>query len=213
MIGSQKGFFVTLEGIDGSGKSTLAKNIQFYLQKKNIPHRLTAEPTQNDIGKLIRRMLKQSKQDSLHSLTELFLFSADRTLHIQEMIQFLNQGIWVICDRFIDSTLAYQGRDEKLLKIVYTIGEVLFDLLKPNITILLDIEPEHSLHRIDGREKDFYEQITYLRQVRERYLEQAMDEKSRIKVINGNQHPETVADLAIRAINEAQGQLISARRI
>lgn len=213
MKNKQKGLFITLEGIDGSGKSTLASKIEAYLTQNQIPCFLTAEPTQGDIGIMIRNMLKKRNQQELHALTELFLFSADRTVHIQEMIHYLNQGFWVICDRYVDSTIAYQGRDENLLKIVYTISGVLFDLLKPDLTILLDIGPDDSLHRIDGRVKDFYEQATYLKKVRERYLEQALEEKDRIRVVNGNQKPDTVAKLAFIAIEEARRQTASARGV
>jgi dTMP kinase len=201
MIKRKRGFFVTFEGIDGSGKSTLLRQIQVYFEQRNIPVFITAEPTDSSIGRLIRELISSNNNSSLSALTELFLFSADRSEHIQTMQRQLDCGKWILCDRYVDSTIAYQGKDEKMLKAVYTINNLLCDMLSPDITFLLDVDPEEALKRIEGREKDSFEQIDYLKGVRERYLRIAHNDEHRIVILDGSMTPDQVASEAIQAIN------------
>jgi dTMP kinase len=202
MINTHKSYFITLEGIDGSGKSTLIKKLESYLiqqQKKVI---VTAEPTQSSVGRFIREFLSEKADYELNPLAELFLFSADRALHIDEIKNYLSRAYWVLCDRYVDSTLAYQGKDLKNIKTVYTISKVLLDILRPDLTILLDSDPEKSLRRIDGREKDYFEQMDFLKDIRKRYLELSRDESDRFVLIDGNQDPDIVEKEAIRHIDQ-----------
>lgn len=202
MKASKMSCFITLEGIDGSGKSTLIKKLETYLIKQQKRVFVTAEPTQSGIGKFIREFLSEKAPYELNPLAELFLFSADRALHIDEIKSYLAKAYFVLCDRYVDSTLAYQGKDVKNIKTVYTISKVLLDILRPDLTILLDIDPEKSLRRIDGREKDYFEQMDFLKDIRKRYLELSRDEGDRFVLIDGNQDPDSVEKEAIRYIDK-----------
>ncbi len=118
MIKMSKSFFITIEGIDGSGKSTLITKLEKYLIQQQKKVFLTAEPTSSPIGRFIRNFLSPEQEYKSNFLAELFLFSADRALHVEQLKGYLSQAYWVLCDRYIDSTLAYQGKDEKNLKTV-----------------------------------------------------------------------------------------------
>ena len=192
--------FVTFEGIDGSGKTTLSESLNELLLHQGISVQLTSEPTTMSIGVLIRKLLKSNNNNKLDSFTELLLFSADRSMHVSKIQQWLHQKKWVLCDRYVDSTSAYQGEDAKLLETVYTISNVLWDRLKPDMTILLDIDPESSLQRINGREKDYFEHLDFLTKVRKRYLDIAKKEPNRVYLLDGNKNPSELTQKAIDAI-------------
>lgn len=201
MIKMSKSFFITIEGIDGSGKSTLITKLEKYLIQRQKKVYLTSEPTSSIIGKFIRTYLSPEKAYQSNFLAELFLFSADRALHVEQLKTYLSQAYWVLCDRYVDSTIAYQGKDEKNLKTVYTICQILLDILRPDLTILLDVDPEKSLHRIDDREKEYFEQMELLKDIRSRYLDLARLNSDRIVLIDGNQSPDKVESEAIKCID------------
>lgn len=163
-----KGLFIVFEGIDGSGKSSLARALHEYLSDKNIPSILTAEPTSDTlIGKTLRAYLKDSSVDES---TMALLFAADRVEHVKEIKKLLDEGITVICDRYIYSNFAYQGEHP-----ARDIHNLLMDkLLTPDITYYVDADPEVCLERIKSRglSLDKYETIEKLETIRSRYLMQ-----------------------------------------
>ncbi len=158
-----KGKFIVFEGIDGSGKTTQINELSKWLIGANlIPDKnqlvITREPGGTKLGKSIRSLLLDtSKEKSPDSITELLLYAADRSQHVNEIIRpTLNKGDWIISDRFCGSTLAYQGYGRKLdMKLIKDLENIATQGISPDITFLLDIPVEESikrrLHRKDDR--------------------------------------------------------------
>ncbi|NGX58048.1 MAG: Thymidylate kinase [Chlamydiae bacterium] len=145
-----KGFFVTLEGGEGSGKTTLLHRLKDDLENEGHSVLLTFEPGCSEIGKQIRLwILEESQNHPLEPLAELMLFLADRAQHIHECIRpALEEGKIVLCDRFTDSTVAYQGFARGLdVPRVQEICELVSGYVKPFLTIFLDVEPVVGLER------------------------------------------------------------------
>jgi dTMP kinase len=157
-----KGKFIVFEGIDGSGKTTQINELSKWLISSNlIPENnqlvITREPGGTKLGKSIRSLLlDNSKEKSPDSITELLLYAADRSQHINEIIRpTLNKGDWVISDRFCASTLAYQGYGRKLdLKLIKELEAIATQGISPDITFLLDISVEESIKRRINKKDD-----------------------------------------------------------
>ncbi len=191
---SATGRFITLEGIDGAGKSTQVCLIGDILKKQNIPFIITREPGGTAGGDLLRRLLVQDRSFSWTKESEVLLHYAARIEHCRTIVKpALSQGQWVICDRFIDSTTAYQGGGqgvaEDFLKqmCVLTMGT-----FGPDQTFILDISPEMAMTRITPRAMLSMEQhyegmgVDFFRRVRKRYLKIAKDEPKRCTVIKAD---------------------------
>lgn len=162
-----RGILIVFEGVDGSGKST---HINFLSKElSNLRHQivLTSEPSKGRTGKFIRRYSKTSKK-RLPPTTEALLFAADRFDHIERVIEpALKKGFIVITDRFLHSSLAYQGAAGVSLEWIRKINEF---TPKPDLAILLDIHPKDSLQRVK-RPPTVFEQSDYLEKVRDIYIE------------------------------------------
>jgi dTMP kinase len=181
--------FITFEGCEGCGKSTQARALYQRLLRRGIPAVLTHEPGGTALGNRLRHVLKRRLQDRISALSELFLFVACRVQIVNEVIKpGLKQGKVVICDRFSDSTLAYQGYGRGLnMETIEQINELATEDLKPQLTLLLDV-PEHTgLGRKKTRSKDRFEaeDAVFHRKVRDGYLELAAAEPQRWLVIDG----------------------------
>jgi len=157
-----KGKFIVIEGIDGSGKTTQINQLAKWLNGSElIPENnqlvITREPGGTQLGKSIRSLLLDtSREKSPDSITELLLYAADRAQHVNEIIRpSLNQGDWVISDRFCGSTLAYQGYGRKLdIKLIKDLENIATQGISPDITFLLDIPVEESIKRRKNRKED-----------------------------------------------------------
>ena len=157
-----KGKFIVFEGIDGSGKTTQINQLSNWLVSndlipKNNQLVITREPGGTELGKSIRSLLLDtSKEKSPDSITELLLYAADRSQHVNEIIRpTLNKGDWVISDRFCGSTLAYQGYGRKLdIKLIKELEIIATQGISPDITFLLDIPVEESIKRRRNRKDD-----------------------------------------------------------
>lgn len=183
--------FIVLEGLDGSGKTTQAKIIQKELEKIGIKSLITAEPTDhnkeiikqgsNTIGKLIREILDSHNVLNLFSLQ--LLFSADRGYHQAEIKQILQNGYWVICDRYKFSTLSYILSNKEGKKYFKILEQINNKFLTPDYTILIDYPAEKCIKQLDEsrNNKDFFEQIEKLEKIRKAYLKLA--KKYKIKII------------------------------
>jgi len=196
-------FIVSFEGIDGSGKTTIAKRIEFELIKKNFKVFYTEEPTDSPLGKAIRDTILLNKTIKLSPFAQALLFTADRNYHVNNIIKnALEDKSIVILDRFIDSTLAYQGENEELVRLINKINEMAVGTFIPDITFLLDIEPALALERIEktDKEKDNFEKLNFLANVRERYKLIASKNKERIKIIDASLDKETLVKLIINDI-------------
>tara|TARA_A100001015_G_scaffold261992_1_gene307865 strand:+ start:957 stop:1568 length:612 start_codon:yes stop_codon:yes gene_type:complete len=179
--------FITFEGIEGSGKTTQIQRVLDWLASDDIPVVSTLEPGGTPIGLSLRDMLLSSNGGLNAAASELFLFAADRCEHIHQVIQpALYRGDWVICDRYIDSTFAYQygGRQHKKEDVLDVIR--LTHAIEPDLTFLLDLSPEEGIRRavLRGTLDRFETQaMAFHERVRAAYLECAETHPHRFFVI------------------------------
>ena len=183
----KKGKFIVFEGIDGSGKSTQADRLVRYLKSKNIKAVVTNEPqSDRPVGMLIRQALK--KQISFDEKTIALLFAADRLDHIQRISEKLDEGFWVICDRYYFSSFAYN--DTALNKEwIISVNSEAMNALKADMTIFLDVPCDISLSRVSKRgETEIFENTERQNRVRNNYLElfKRFNDDENIVVIDGN---------------------------
>ena len=169
--------FITFEGIEGSGKSTQRERLMAWLKPQGISVVSTREPGGTTVGKALRQLLLSNETQLASNRTELFLFAADRCEHLTQVVApALNRGDWVVCDRYIDSTYAYQcgGREHREDDILDIIR--LTNAIEPDITFLLDLSPEEGLRRAKARANlDRFEQeaMAFHHRVRDAYLKRA----------------------------------------
>ena len=194
---SQKGVFIVLEGIDGSGKTTLAKSLKDRLEAKGYKTQLTAEPTSGTIGSLLRsEKINDPKAETL-------LFIADRSCHTSEIIDLLDKGISVISDRYYASTLAYQSAALEGPSFEYPLLEEMNKAVirEPDITILLDLDPEVSVGRVSSRGEQIskFERLEFQRRVRNNYLKIA--EKHNFIVLDASCTQDALCDEAMGHID------------
>jgi dTMP kinase len=200
-----RGKFITLEGIEGSGKSTSLDTISKSLENLNIEFIVTKEPGGGPLGKALRKMLLD-KRTSISSEVELLLMMADRKNHIDNIVEpSLEKGIWVISDRYLDSSYAYQGggRQINVSKI-----DLLTELLKlpiPDLTLLFDLSPEIALQRAKNRsELDRFESepMDFHQRIREAYLKLANNNIERYIVIDASKDIQNVKDQVQKQLNQ-----------
>jgi dTMP kinase len=198
------GSFVTFEGIEGSGKSTQIRHLFEYLKGRSVEVRMTREPGGTVVGEKVRAILLDPSTKGLIPRAELFLYGAARIQHIEEIIQpALDEGKVVLCDRFMDATVAYQGYGREIpLSEVKVVNSLVAVDLKPDLTILLDLPVEIGLRRARERNQAdaasatsrFEEEdLAFHQRVREGYLAIAAAERGRVKIVPADQPVEKVA--------------------
>lgn len=200
----ESGIFIVLEGIDGCGKTTVGQKLLTYLNKKNFPAILTAEPSKGDIGRIIRANLKDN---SVHPAIDALLFAADRLDHgIKEIKPALNAGKIVISDRYVDSSLVYQsiqGSDSNLtFDWIKTLNQF---CIKPDRVYLLDLDPNESLKRKKTQnlnlqaEMEKFEHLEFQQKIRALFLEIAQRNlEGNHVIIDASQNPESITRNIIR---------------
>ena len=200
--------FITFEGGEGCGKSVQARALHERLSQSAIPAVLTHEPGGTPLNKNIRQWLKGAENTSISPLAELLLFNASRTQLIDEVIRpELEKGKVVICDRYADSTTAYQSYGRGLdLEMVAAINDIATGGLKPDLTVLLDISAEEGLARKQRRDRFEQEDITFHQRVREGYLKLAKEEPQRWLVIDAKQGKEKIAEIIWKKISQLLSQ-------
>ena len=187
------GLFITFEGPEGAGKSTQVKLLSEWLKAQGHQVLTTREPGNGgQIGKEIRQLVLHHQDMTPEA--EYLLYSADRAEHVRTVIQpALNQGLMVLCDRYLDSSLAYQGYGRGLsLDWLRAVAEGATGGLKPYRTFLLDLPPEVGLARFEGRDRLEREPPEFHRRVRQGYLELAMAEPERFVVVDATLPPEEI---------------------
>ena len=201
--------FITIEGPEGSGKTTVAKKIVETLQNEGYKVLYTREPGGVGIAEKIRDIILDVNNTNLDPRSEALLYAASRRQHlVEKVLPALNDGYIVICDRFVDSSLAYQGFARNLgIDEIYDINMFAINNKWPDITIVLDINPEVGLSRIMSNRKQEVNRIdleglNFHNLVHEGY--QIIKEKyaSRITLVDGNQTPEVVFDSVYKLIKD-----------
>jgi len=197
-----KGAFITFEGIDGSGKTTIINIISKKLENAIV----TAEPTNGWLGRAVEKAIAEG----MDAITISLLFMADRREHVKKIKKWLEDGKIVLCDRYSDSTYAYQIEELKDIiknpkKWIDAVHEPFY--LKPDLTILLVLPVEEAMKRIGNRKRIIYERKDFLEKVQKNYMEMAKKEK-RFIVIDAEKSKEEVA----RECMEAISKFLSLRR-
>jgi len=192
----RKGLFITLEGPDGSGKTTQSLLLARYLEDKGYEVVRTREPGGTSIAESLRKILLNPK-NRISKVTEMFLYEAGRAQHTSELIlPALQEGKMVICERYTDATLAYQGYGRRLnIRMVKKLNEIASSGLKPDLTLLLDINVKEGLKRVretsgKGIDRLERESIAFHERVRKGYLKIASGEPDRVKLIRVKETPE-----------------------
>lgn len=200
----KKGLFITFEGADGCGKTTQIKLVKDYLEKSGYEVVLTREPGAKGLGEKIREILL-NYDGIVSDRCESFLFLADRAQNIDTIVNpAVEKGKIVLCDRHIDSTVAYQGYGRGLnLERINKLNLLATDGRVPDLTIVFDIDVETSMQRV-GKEKDRMESagIEFHNRVRNGYLEIAKNEPERVKVVDGRKGIEKVFENVKDLVNK-----------
>ncbi|MCY3758152.1 MAG: dTMP kinase [Acidobacteria bacterium] len=188
--------FISFEGLDGCGKTTQVKLLADYLARRGIQAAVLREPGGTPVGEAIRKLLLSSRNRGLLPLSELLLYYAARNQNLcQQIIPAQAEGKWVLCDRFADASAAYQGYGRGLdLSVVETLDRMVNGGRKPDLTLLIDIEPSLSLARARDRNRRTgldegrfeAESLAFFHRVREGYLQIAAREPGRVRVLDGS---------------------------
>ncbi|MDP2972214.1 MAG: dTMP kinase [Deltaproteobacteria bacterium] len=215
--------FITFEGVEGSGKTTQIQRLKRYLKRRGVPCKVTREPGGPPISEKIRKILLDPNHRKLIPLSELLLYEAARAQHIYEVIKpFLKKGGVILCDRFNDATLAYQGYGRKIdRELIRKHNRLSSQGIKPDLTFLLDCPSDIGLKRAlqrnrtlkNEREGRFEkEKIQFHHRVRKGYLAIAKKEPHRVKVIDTRAGEKKVFDKIREIVDELIVRSSPARR-
>lgn len=207
------GVFITFEGIEGSGKSTQISRLFDHLTAAGVSAVLTREPGGTPIGDQVRRILLDPANRLLDPTAELLLYAASRAQHLREVIlPALAAGRTVLCDRFSDATLAYQGHGRGLpVPTIRELDRIVTRGLNPRLTVLLDLPVETGLGRAQGRNQSEglhaearfeNENIAFHNRVRDGYLLLAGEEPARIRIVNAARPPDEVQAEVRKIVDE-----------
>ena len=198
-----RGLLITVEGVEGSGKTTHCKRLGQWLGARGHEVVLTSEPDGTPLGSAIRALFERDDA-SPTPLTQTFLFMAARQQHVAQVIRpALARGAVVVSDRYADATLAYQGFGGGMeLETIRDLNALATGGVMPDLTILLDLDPEEGIRRISDRALDAFERmdLAFHRRVREGYLEIARAEKNRVVVLGAAQPKDALHAAVVRAV-------------
>ncbi len=204
--------FITFEGIEGVGKTTQIGFLRKYLQSKNVKTLVTHEPGGTEIGEDIRKILLDQNVTSINSRTELLLLFAARIQHLEDVIfPALREKTWVLCDRFVDASYAYQGGGRGIpFEQIRKIEAVAQGNFTPDLTILLVCDVETCMQRVSKRgKKDRFEneQLEFFERVQRTYIKLADDHPQRFAVIDADRPIEDVAIAIQKTANNRAPEL------
>ena len=202
--------FLSFEGLDGCGKTTQIKLLENFLTSRGIPVVTTREPGGTEVSESIRQVLLASKNTSLLPQAELLLYYASRHQNLfQKILPSLEQGAWVLCDRYADASMAYQGYGRGLdLKLISYLDQTVIQRRMPDLTFLIDIAPAESLRRALLRNQDSRvdegrfekESLPFFEKVRRGYLEIARQEPERFRILDGSLDIEAIHRAILRSL-------------
>ena len=198
--------FITVEGIEGVGKTTHLKTINDYLCEKGHVVVLTREPGGTPMGEEIRHIILSHRGEKVLPMTELLLLFAARMQHIETVIRpALLRGEWVLCDRFIDATYAYQGGGRGMpWDVIHQLEQLVVKDCKPDLTLIFDVPVATGLNRVKKRQQveDRIEQekIEFFERVRKAYLERASLNKNQYRVIDAQKTLVEVQEIVLDQI-------------
>ena len=200
---AQKPSFIAFEGINGCGKTTLMRSISGALRSAQVPVIETREPGGTPLGEELRKLLLDWPGDKKSARAELLLFAAGRAEHVDKVIQpSLSEGSWVLCDRFMHSSVAFQGYGRGLdLHLIEQANEFAVQGTIPDLVILLDIEPLEGLRRAasrshQGRDAFEQEELAFHERIRQGFLQCAQTSPLPFLVLDGSRPPESVYEAA-----------------
>ncbi|GLP99176.1 MAG: dTMP kinase [Pseudomonadota bacterium] len=202
------GKFISVEGIEGAGKSTQIQFIKSYLENFNKSVIVTREPGGTPLGEEIRELLLRPRKDGMSDDTELLLMFAARAEHIKQVIlPALAAGKWVVCDRFVDATFAYQGGGRGIHEQrISSLSDWTLDGLKTDLTLLFDLPVQIGQQRVNQRllEKDRFEQekTDFFEKIRQCYLDRAVNEPERIQIIDASQSIDNIQQQVSISLNK-----------
>lgn len=206
---AREGFFITLEGGDGSGKTTVLGRVAAYLQNHSMPYRITREPGGIEIAEKIRSIILDPAHTAMDARTEALLYAAARSQHLAEVVEpALKDGITVLCDRFVDSSLVYQGYARGLgIEEVRSINRFAIGNRMPDLTFYLDVDPEVGLSRIAANQEREVnrldlENLAFHQKVREGYQLVIASDPQRIVVLDANRPIHMVEQDIVRTLKE-----------
>ena len=192
-----RGLFITMEGPDGSGKSTQIQYLKAYFEANNIPCLFTREPGGTMIGEKLRNIILDKENAEMCDMAEALLYAASRAQHVEELIKpALAEGKVVVCDRFIDSSIAYQGYGRFLGDAVRVINEYAVSGCMPDVTFLMELDPSIGKSRIreDVQDRLELEKIEFHNRVFEGYQEIAKLYAGRFVCVNAARDKEEIRD-------------------
>ncbi|WP_372734506.1 dTMP kinase [Nocardioides sp.] len=191
-----RGVFVCFEGGEGSGKSTQSRLLADRLGQLGHVVRLTFEPGDTPVGAEMRRIVLSPETGELSHRTEVLLYAADKAEHVDTVVlPALDRGEVVITDRYVDSTLAYQGAGRALdPSEVEEVARWATGDLRPHLTVLLDLEPQQGLGRFEGRDRIEGESLEFHQRVREAFLDLASHDPDHYLVLDAREDREVIAD-------------------
>jgi dTMP kinase len=202
------GYFITFEGPDGAGKSTQIHLLNDYLKSKGWDTVVTREPGGTPIGEKIRSIILDVENRDMNPITEMFLYAAARAQHVSQVIKpALKQGKIVLCDRFVDSSIAYQGFGRELgVEMVEKVNRFALQGITPDITLLFDINPEKGLERSAMRHRGVdrleEEKLDFHRRVYEGYVLLSRKYPERFHVIDASRKIEEIHKTIIGEIEQ-----------
>jgi len=207
-----EGLFITMEGIEGCGKSTQTRLLAAHLQAKGISCIATREPGGTRIGDLVRSILLNPEHGELSPRGELLLYAAARAQHVDSIIRpALQEGKVVVCDRYTDSTIAYQGYGLGIdVETIRVINAIATDRLFPHLTFIFDLDPEVGLRRKFGDavssslsgDRIEKRNLAYHERVRQGYARIASEHPERVRVIDAEQSPEAIHQIVLQHTEE-----------
>ncbi len=199
-VHADRGVFVCFEGGDGSGKSTQSRRLGARLEAEGYAVRPTFEPGDTPVGAQLRRIVLSPETGDLADRTEVLLYAADKAEHVETVVRpALARGEVVITDRYVDSTLAYQGAGGALpVAEVETVARWATGDLRPHLTVVLDLEPAEGLDRFEGRDRIEGRSLAFHRQARAAFLSMAAADPDHYLVLDARDDVDALAD-AVRA--------------